>query len=83
MNVVTESVHARRSRLLFQMAFGDEVQGGVIGVPSPDYEAARWWRYSEGIKEVISEGAAYLYARFLFHPFWQVCSAHATCTFEA
>lgn len=68
LNIVTESVHARRSRLLFQMAFGDEVAVGVIGVPSPDYEAARWWRYSEGIKEVISESAAYLYTRFLFHP---------------
>ena len=26
------------------------------------------WRYSEGIKEVISEGSAYMYARVFFHP---------------
>ena len=37
---------------------------GVIAVPDPDYDARHWWRYSEGVKDVISEGAAYLYAKF-------------------
>ena len=50
-NVVTEDVHARRSRLLFQEAFGRGVKVGVIAVPNPDYDARRWWRYSEGVKE--------------------------------
>jgi uncharacterized SAM-binding protein YcdF (DUF218 family) len=68
LNIVTEGLHARRSRLLFQKAFGDEVAIGVIAIPNPDYEATRWWRYSEGVKEVISETAAYLYARVFFHP---------------
>jgi len=67
-NVLTEGVHARRSRLLFQKAFGDDVQIGIIAVPNPDYDAAHWWRYSEGVKEIISEGAAYLYVRFFFWP---------------
>jgi len=67
-NVLTEGVHARRSRLLFQKAFGKEVAVGIIAVPNPDYDATHWWRYSEGIKEIISEGVAYLYARFLFSP---------------
>ena len=39
---------------------------GIISVPNPDYDAKHWWRYSEGVKDVISEGAAYLYAKFLF-----------------
>jgi uncharacterized SAM-binding protein YcdF (DUF218 family) len=68
LNVVTESTHARRTRLLFQKAFGDDVKIGVIAVPSPDYDARRWWRYSEGVREVLGETIAYLYARFLFHP---------------
>ncbi len=68
LNVVTQGVHSRRSRLLFQAAFGDEVEVGVISVPDPDYDATKWWNYSEGVKEVISEGAAYFYARFLFRP---------------
>ena len=67
-NVLTESTHARRTRLLFQKAFGKNVQVGIIAVPNPDYPVNRWWRYSEGVKEVISESAAYAYARFLFYP---------------
>jgi uncharacterized SAM-binding protein YcdF (DUF218 family) len=66
LNVVTQGPHSRRSRLLFNAAFGDEVEVGVISVPDPDYDATKWWNYSEGVKEVLSEGAAYLYARFLF-----------------
>ena len=67
-NVVTRGVHARRSRLLFQKAFGDNFEIGIIAVPDSGYDAAHWWRYSEGVKEIISEGAAYLYVRLFFHP---------------
>ena len=67
-NVVTEDVHARRSRLLFQKAFGPGVNVGIISIPNPDYDSTHWWRYSEGVKEIISEGAAYIYARFFFWP---------------
>ena len=28
---------------------------GIIAVPSPDYDPHRWWRYSEGVKDVVSE----------------------------
>jgi uncharacterized SAM-binding protein YcdF (DUF218 family) len=67
-NVVTEDVHARRSRLLFQKAFGSGVNVGIISIPNPDYDSTHWWRYSEGVKEIISEGAAYLYAKLFFWP---------------
>jgi uncharacterized SAM-binding protein YcdF (DUF218 family) len=67
-NVVTEDLHARRTCLLFQKALGGKVTVGVISVPNPDYDPRHWWRYSEGVKEVGSEAIAYLYARFLFHP---------------
>ena len=67
-NVVTEDVHARRTRLLFQKALGDNVTVGIIAVPNPDYDSKHWWRYSEGVKDVLGEGIAYLYARFLFYP---------------
>jgi uncharacterized SAM-binding protein YcdF (DUF218 family) len=67
-NLVTEDVHARRSRLLFQKALGKRVRVGIIAVANPDYDAKHWWRYSEGVKEIISEGAAYIYARFFFYP---------------
>jgi DUF218 domain len=67
-DVVTEDVHARRTRLLFQKALGDKVAVGVVAIPNPDYDARRWWRYSEGLKDVLSEAATYLYARLLFYP---------------
>ena len=67
-NVLTENVHARRSRLLFSKALGPEISVGVIALPNPDYDARRWWRSSEGVKEVGSETVAYIYARLLFWP---------------
>jgi uncharacterized SAM-binding protein YcdF (DUF218 family) len=67
-NVVTEDVHARRSWLLFRKAFGKDTAVGIIAVPNPDYDSKKWWRYSEGVKEVFSEAVAYIYAALLFHP---------------
>ena len=67
-DVVTEDVHARRTRLLFQKALGKDVQVGIIAVANVDYPANRWWHYSQGVKDVVSEFAAYLYARLLFFP---------------
>jgi uncharacterized SAM-binding protein YcdF (DUF218 family) len=67
-NVVTADTHARRTRLLFQRALGKNISVGVIAVPNPDYDARHWWRYSEGVREVISESVAYLYARLFFWP---------------
>ena len=68
LNVLTEDAHARRTWLLFQEAFGKEVKVGIISVPSPDYDAKHWWRYSESVREVIDESIAYVYAKFLFWP---------------
>jgi uncharacterized SAM-binding protein YcdF (DUF218 family) len=67
-NVVTENVHARRTRLLFQEALGKDVKVGIIAVPSPDYDSRRWWRYSQGVRDVIDEGIAYIYAKVFFYP---------------
>ncbi|HEX4122265.1 MAG TPA: ElyC/SanA/YdcF family protein [Verrucomicrobiae bacterium] len=66
--VVTMGVHARRSHLLFEKAFGKGVRIGVVSVRDEEYDPKRWWRYSEGVKEIISEGASYLYVRLFFYP---------------
>jgi hypothetical protein len=65
-NILTEDAHARRSRLLFQRAFGPGVKVGVISVACPDYDASHWWRYSEGVREVLGESIGYVYARICF-----------------
>jgi uncharacterized SAM-binding protein YcdF (DUF218 family) len=67
-NVLTENTHARRSLYLFQKAFGETATIGVIPVRNPDYDPKYWWQYSEGVKEVVGEAIAYVYARFFFHP---------------
>ena len=67
-NVLTEDTHARRTRLLFEEVFGGKVRVGVISIPDPDYDQRHWWRYSQGVKDVLSEGVAYIYAKFFFWP---------------
>jgi hypothetical protein len=67
-NVMTLDVHARRTRLLYQKALGRQIKVGIISIPSKDYPVDDWFHYSEGVKEVVSEAGAYIYARFLFHP---------------
>ncbi len=67
-NVVTEGVHARRTRLLFENAFGPEVAVGIVALPSPDYDLKRWWLSSAGVRDVVGETLAYLYALLVFSP---------------
>ena len=65
-NVVTLGAHARRTRLLFQKAFGSEAKIGVIAAQDQTYDSVHWWRSSEGVREVIGESIAYLYAKVFF-----------------
>jgi hypothetical protein len=67
-NVLTEDAHARRTRQLFQEAFGKEAVVGIVSVQNPDYDPNRWWHYSEGVREILGETIAYLYAEFIFRP---------------
>jgi DUF218 domain len=67
-NVLTEDAHARRTWLLFQEALGRNIKVGIIAVPSPDYDPNHWWRTSAGVREVLDEGIAYIYAKFFFWP---------------
>ena len=67
-NLMTGGPHARRSRLLFEKAFGQGVEVGVIAIPADDYDEFRWWRCSQGVRTIIDETFAYAYARLLFWP---------------
>jgi hypothetical protein len=68
MNVLTEDCHARRTQLLYQKALGKNAKVGIIAVSNPDYNPRYWWRFSDGVREVIGESIAYIYARLFFHP---------------
>lgn len=67
-DVVTLGPHARRSRILFQKVFGAGTNVGVIAMEERDYDPERWWRSSEGVRDVPFEALAYLYARWFFTP---------------
>jgi hypothetical protein len=66
-DVVSIGTHARRTWLLYEKAF-PSVDVGVIAITPDSYNTSRWWLFSDGVRNVISESIAYLYARFIFSP---------------
>ncbi len=67
-NVYSSGPHARRSRLLYQRALGNEVRVGVFAHLPSSYDPNGWWTTSNGFQDVIDEAVAYLYVRTLFRP---------------
>jgi hypothetical protein len=65
-NVVTAGPHARRSWLLFRLAFGNTADVGIVALKDPTYDPKHWWRTSEGVREVSGEIIAFVYAKFFF-----------------
>ena len=41
---------------------------GVVAMEPKDYDTIRWWTSSAGVRDIISEAAAYLYVRWIFYP---------------
>jgi len=68
-HVITLGPHARRTRLIFERAFGEGVPIGVTAVNSGYFDPSHWWRSSSGVKTVFSEAIAYASVRtyFLLH----------------
>jgi hypothetical protein len=54
-NVLTRGVHARRSRLTFQTAFGPTVPIGIVSWTPPEYRSGKWWRSSERAVDFLKE----------------------------
>jgi hypothetical protein len=69
MNLISQGVHARRSYLLFEKAFGNPFRVGIIAVPGGYYDGRSWWRSSKGFREVMNEVFGYFYIRFFFRPY--------------
>jgi hypothetical protein len=68
LTVISVGPHSRRTRLLFQKAFGAEWKIGVISVMDQSYDFDRWWQSSEGVRTMIGELIAYSYVRLVFRP---------------
>lgn len=68
LNLISESTHARRSRLLYQKAFGDAVRVGIIAIPRQGVSPNNWWETPAGRTFTFAQIAKYLYARLFFWP---------------
>lgn len=62
MTLATDSPHLRRSALLFRRAFGGAVQIGTLPLPPIDFGPDDWYRCSPGVRSLLSESFALLYA---------------------
>lgn len=68
LDICSMGPHARRTRLLFEKALGKDVKVGVIALQSQEYDPKAWWRTSKGVRTVVDEVVAYVYARIFFCP---------------
>ena len=67
-NLISMGAHSRRSRMLFEQAFGSDTKVGIIAIEDQDYDATQWWKSSQGFRSVTDELIAYVYARLFFSP---------------
>lgn len=68
LDVFSWDVHARRSWILYQLAFGPGVRVGVYAGRSRDYDTHAWWRTSVGAKEVLEQAIGLLWVQCCFWP---------------
>ena len=68
LDVFSAGTHARRSRILYRLAFGPKIKVGVFAVKSPDYDADAWWRTSHGAEEVVQQAIGLLWVQCCFWP---------------
>jgi hypothetical protein len=65
LNLLTSDAHARRSWRIFQQVLAPKIKVGIIAAKPVNYNPNKWWISSEGVRTVISETIAYIYALFI------------------
>jgi len=68
LDVFSADVHARRSRLVYRMAFGPGVDIGIVAAPPHRWRLDRWWSTSEGAKAVLGELLSLAWTKCCFWP---------------
>ena len=68
LDVFSSGVHARRSRDLYQQAFGEQVVVGIIAAQPRGFDPTRWWKSSGSGKGVAVEFAGWVLAKCCFYP---------------
>ena len=67
-DVLSRGPHSRRSWLMFSRALDGCVDVGVIAEEVTSYDPDRWWTSSAGVRTVIGETIAYVYAKLFVFP---------------
>ncbi|MDP9043856.1 MAG: hypothetical protein M3O01_03530, partial [Pseudomonadota bacterium] len=67
-DIFSAGAHGRRSRMVYRMAFGPQVEVGVISAANPSFTATRWWESSNGVKLVLGEAIALGWTACCFWP---------------
>lgn len=64
-NIYTFDVHSRRNWQSFKQTLAPDINVGVIVLEPRCYNAQEWWMSSAGVKAILSETIAYIYARLI------------------
>ena len=67
-DVYSLGAHARRSRMVYRMAFGEKTRVGVIAGMPYDSDVVRWWTTSYAAKAVLGEGLSLVFTQCCFWP---------------
>lgn len=68
LDIFTGDVHSRRSRELYRLVFGEQVDIGVYASKPNGFELNRWWQSSDGAKSVAAELLGWLLVKCCFNP---------------
>jgi len=66
-NIYSQGVHARRTKALYQMAFGDQYNIGINAAKTIEYTLDNWWKSSTGAKAVITETIGLIWVKCCFY----------------
>ncbi len=67
-DLYSSGVHARRSRMVYRLAFGPSVEIGVLAATPRNYDLDHWWRTSQGAKTVLDEALSLAWTTCCFWP---------------
>lgn len=68
LDVFSSGTHARRSRLLYRLAFGPQVEIGVHAARYFEYDDGAWWRTGTGARDVLEQAVQLFWAKCFFWP---------------
>lgn len=67
-DIFSSGPHARRSRLLFQMALGKKVRVGVLAARPSSFDPDAWWRTSAGVEAIVFQSIGFVWVKCCFWP---------------